>query len=641
MKTNAPPQIRARRRVVKAPPREKTTFSEFQKEDLKSSAIQLDVDSLITMMLSEDATAWIPILITAKDTEFGLIWRPQAYSKVFVDATATRYQGGKHVKDWDGLTISSLCQAASQMASNITYANDNGDAYFAYDGLAILQEGIWMNPAQVPNKNVVPINSNQAVDLQLFCSSVNIASKAVVIPGDDGKPQTYHRPTFVKKNSPDKESVPVSIKNIFQSLLVGLPENDELTFQDIQKASFIFEAVADSVVKCDIPIEGIPLELAYFAFVKKSFPYIPGAIALDDVMYASYPNINKDILSQLNKYSFVVGGRPVDPGHFFSFGLKEAKCKTIGGFVPKDYCRYNTTEKITWESVGCAVESTLLKTKVNNPRPTKDFDGLWYDPCKVRVQDLKKASGLIIPYDKAASGLNFAEKWVMKKRKQKKDQEFRVFATYGPSPLLWVEAFAGCRWSRAAADDLWKSMPTMNLYNFAASLNRNKALAEAQGDKTQWRQVMLYYSEQGLPVDPVAIAHWMNCQGVYTDEDGRAVHVPHFQYTLFPLEFLPGRHLSKEKATPVSDQAAEDFQMFGDHVGRMASADPKARAPMAHAYKKHKPNPAHADHDQPSPSYDRTEKDEDPINEDDDDEVNTNDEFSDPEEPSVAMEDTQ
>lgn len=556
-----------------APKKEKSTFAAFAAPEVpafKSSG--LSDTSIIELLIQQDVSVWIPLLIVAKDNERAKAKALDVYNLAFVNWTSGFFEGGAYSKDLEGIPIPALCRAISRITSNIVYSNDNGKAYFAFDGLGVLEDLHWKVYVTPKNLNVVPISSEQAVDAQIFAASVSIDSIQKSVP-IDGVYQNVSIPSFKKKNCPEKDKIPLVIKQLFKPLLKGV-NWDKYTIDDIKDAPWIWEYVYEAVKDVKIPATGIPLELAFFGFVKQTYEYCPMDLKISDVLYTNYPRINKDIIAQLNQHSFMVGGKAVQAGHYFNFGVYHLKKKTIGGFVPAEYCRYNTHQGVTWERTGSFVESTLLETKVTGPRDIQDFDGVWYDPCPVETIHLAKACGLIVPYDKNGNGLAKVEDWMEKCKKSPK--HLSLWATYGPSPLLWVmeDHTAPKGYSHVAASVLWRCMPTMNLYNFTASLNRNSALANAAGELDKFELECEEFKYNDVPVDPVASIF-------YSGRPTRVVvaekekDVPEFEITCFPRDFLPGRHLDKRKKENVTDEALEDYDLYRDFAKDMADEVPE------------------------------------------------------------------
>lgn len=560
------------------PKREKSTFKAFEKPEVgKIKADSISEESIIELLIHQDVSVWVPILLVAKDNERLKDQKDNLYSLDFVNYANKFFAGGTYSMELQDLPIIALCKAISRITSNIVYSNDNGRAYFAFDGLGELEGCNWVVKAPGKNLNVVPINSEQAVDAQIFCASVTIdsISKSVEI---DGVFQNVSIPTFKKKNCPDKDRIPLSIKQIFKCLLKGV-NWDDYSADDVKEAPWLWDYVYEAVHKIKLPATGIPLELAFFGFVKQTYDYTPMPLKLSDVIYTNYPRINKDILSQLNQHSFVVGGKPVQPGHFFNIGLNIVENKVLGGFVPEKYCRYNTNSNVTWERTGCFVESTLLNTKVTGPRDIKHFTGMWYDPAPVNAAHLAAASGLIVPYDKKGNGLARVEEWIEAAGVKLKD--INLWATYGPQPLLWVEKSKSAKgYSHIAASVLWKCMPTMNLYNFACSLNRNSVLANCAGDSSLYEAESKPFLENAVPLEPLAMLRFEGRPVTVVVED-REKTVPDFSFVTFGIEFLPGRHLSKEKTKDVAEDALEDFDLYKDFADSMARDNPEDYADFA------------------------------------------------------------
>lgn len=555
-----------------APKREKSTFAPFAKPEVeKLKGDDISEDSIIELLIQQDVSVWVPLLIVAKDNERLRAQKDQLYSLEFVNWANKFFEGGSYSNDLQGLPIVALCKAISRITSNIVYSNDNGKAYYAFDGLGELEGCHWVVKAPAKNLNVVKINSEQALDAQIFTASVTIDSIQKSVKIDDVY-QPVSVPVFKKKNCPDKDKIPLKIKQLFPCLLKGVDWND-FSIDDVKSAPWIWDYVYQAVEKIKLPATGIPLELAFFGFVKQTYDYSPMPLELSDVVYTNYPRINKDIISQLNQHSFVVGGKPVQPGHFFNVGLSLCKNKTIGGFVPEKFCRYNTNSGITWERAGCFVESTLLDTKVTGPRDIKLFDGMWYDPAPVNPCHLAKAAGLIVPYDKKGNGLAAVEGWI--EAAGLKLADLNLFATYGPAPLLWVERVDSPRgYSVIAASVLWKCMPVMNLYNFACSLNRNAVLANCAGDLAQYEIEKVPFDENKIPLDPLAALEFTG-KPVKITVEGRVITVPDFARHTFGIGFLPGRHLNKEKTSEVTEDALEDFDLYKDFADTMASDVPE------------------------------------------------------------------
>lgn len=555
-----------------APKKEKSTFAAFEKPEVgafKSDA--LSEESIIELLIHQDVSVWVPILLVAKDNERSKAQKDAVYKLEFVNWANNFFEGGSYSIELEGLPIPALCKAISRITANIVYSNDGGKAYVAFDGLGELEGTNWVVRAPQKSLNVVPINSEQALDAQIFCASVSIDSIQKSVKVDDVF-QNVAVPVLKKKNCPDKDRIPLKIKQLFPCLLKNV-NWDDYSSDDIKNAPWIWEYVYEAAKKIKIPATGIPLELAFFGFVKQTYDYVPMPLALTDIVYTNYPRINKDIISQLNKHSFMVGGKAVQPGHFFNIGIATLECKTIGGFVPEKFCRYNTHQGVTWERAGCFIESTYLDTKVTGPRDIKAFDGIWYDPAPVNPCHLSNAQGLIVPYDKKGNGLAAVEAWINAIGRPLKD--FNLWATYGPLPLLWVEiAKTPTGYSHVAASVLWKCMPVMNLYNFACSLNRNAVLANCAGDIESFMVESAPFTEAGIPLEPLACLIFSG-RPVTVEVEDRKCSVPDFRQVTFGIDFLPGRHLAKEKAVEVTDDALEDFDLYKDFADTMAKDVPE------------------------------------------------------------------
>ena len=78
-----------------APKREKSTFAPFTKPEVeKIKGDDISEDSIIELLIQQDVTVWVPLLIVAKDNERLRAQKDQVYALEFVNWATKFFDGG-------------------------------------------------------------------------------------------------------------------------------------------------------------------------------------------------------------------------------------------------------------------------------------------------------------------------------------------------------------------------------------------------------------------------------------------------------------------------------------------------------------------------------------------------------------------
>lgn len=571
--------------IVATPPVEKSTFAKFAKVEVTVDLEEEEVANLVGRMMELGPKVYLAFILLSKDDVRRKKLADTQYLPNNIEVLQSICPEHQFSEILRGFFYRNLVKAAAQIASNIVFSNDKGCAYTAMEGFGTLDKsGRWVVDKPRTGKTVVPVSSAHAVDLQLFCASVSVGTTQTIV-SVNGVNQTVSVPAIVPKNRVEHARLDLAIKKIFSHLLV-LPQADTINDETIKQAPWIWKLVYTACKDTRIPINGLSLPLIYFSLIEKSFEYSPAHLDLDDLFYTNYDNIMKELIDHLSNHSVYCGGYFVNKYSFFDEGLRHSVCKKVGGALPVKWCSYNTNKKVIWEREGAIIEGGDLETSVQPVRNVSQFDGLFYDPASC-VAQLKNAKGLIVPYDRNGDGIAVIKQWIKIRAGTNKiaGLHFTIWATYGPSPLLWIEHFADKSkapkdrvgpYKQPAVDILWKTMGTMPLYNFSCSLNRLAAIdaaysAARPGCEPEFRAVLAEWAEAGVPYQPVLLSAYypgLKITREYEFPSGpRVVMVPGFRHILMQPNYIPGRHridsaFSRKKA--VNLQGAWDgYEAFG------------------------------------------------------------------------------
>ena len=485
---------------------EASRFHAAQAAELAEIEDELVIPNLIEEIVTSDEKCWLGLLLIHQDDKKRPIYANVPYTRVWVDSVLVGiYPEAVYNKSFDRLDVGLLGRACATAISNCTYTNDGGKAHYAMQAKAICRDGLWVVDSVPRNKQVLAITSQHAVDVQLFCCSVALATEKTVERRDKINYKVT-KPALVEKNTSQKEILPVEVKRLFKGLLQfkkGVP----VTADTIGAAPFLWKAVYETVKAIEIPLDGLPMPLVYFKWINLNFGYMPKVCSLRDVYYSPYPPILKELSHTIAAHSVLVGGVFLNSHHFENEGLKHCHCKRIGGEFATDLCFYNTNTGVIWEAAGAKIENATsgLKTKVEAVRNASDFDGVWWNP-RGQPEFYSAAIGFVIPYDKNGKGLTFVKSWAALKQNQYK--WYRIWCHYGSMPALWVEQIPefepfATMFNPHAVDILWKVMSVMGIYNMQASLNSNWILSQALGNAERAATAKTGMQAKHVPTVPV------------------------------------------------------------------------------------------------------------------------------------------
>jgi len=547
--------------IVEEPPKEKSTYAAFAPAPEMEVPEDQVFDDIKLTLIDLGEKCWVDLVTIAQDDDIKEKYQDTLYSEAWVGEVRTLVPDIEFFGILVGRFVRALFKAARSIVGSIVFTNDDGKAYTSMQGYGEIDDGYWKVDVVKEDKLVVPVSSLHCVDLQLFCASVaiDIKRKAVII---EKRRQFVNVPAIIQKNLVPDKTISADIKSLVLPLLC-LPARP--TKAQIETAPFVWRKVYEACKDINIPLVGIPLPLAYFSFCKKTFGYKPGPIELNRLFYEPYDSMIKDLGYHAAVHSVFVGGYFLKPFHYLNEGVRHLTHKTIGGKVPVKWCSFNTHHDVVWERSGAFSEGLALGTEIVAVREVQDFDGIWYDPTNISPHLLAQATGVIVPYDKNGKGLNWAKQWLSKKGEY---GFLKMYTTLGPSCCLWLEVCeqydGGQRFCMASMETLWRSMPVLNFYNLAASLNANCIRAKAAGDATVLQTSKEQCERNKIPFLPVAVVHSMGGISIdYKRLKGNTLKVPALRVDFFPWDYLPGRHVIDEKVEEV-DTITDSFDEFND-----------------------------------------------------------------------------
>jgi len=558
-------------------PSEYSNFVQGEKAKLAEVESERVIPNLIEALATEPFQVWLPILMFHRDDALRAAHVATLYSKKFCEEVlSTLVPDVLFCAKFDKLEVRLLGTAVATAVSNITYTNDGGKAHLAMQAKAMCKNGKWMMAAPPPNKHIIKITSQHAVDLQLFCCSVDIGSESK-FENVGKRPRVYKIPKLVEKNVNQKETLPVEVKRLFIGLL-QFPAKTPVTAATIEAAPFLWKSIYHTVKDLEIPIDSIPIPLVFFTWCNKTFGYMPKSCPLNNVLYSAYPPVLKELSHTVAKHSVLVGGVFVKPRHFENEALKHSKCKLIGGEFATELCYYNTNYGVTWEAAGAAIEHPRsgLDTTINAIRPLSEFDGIWWNPRNKPIM-YEKAKGFVIPYDRNGHGLKWIKEFAA--LPDKAGKHWRIWCHFGAMPALWCEIINpddlyATPFNPFACDLLWKVMGVMGIYNMQASLNRNVALASAAGDTHRQHELLQDWATKGVPVDPVfcLVLNGLNSTVYHFKRMGKGmsiderITVPAFLVDACDLEWLPGRWMISSNEFDQAEDLKQGFAHYNAYA---------------------------------------------------------------------------
>jgi len=338
-------------------PSEEGESSRFHAAE-RARLAQVEEETVIPNLVEEIAVAdekyWIGLLMIHKDDARRPLMATVKYSAEWVGEVLLHiYPDSQYYAAFKNMEVGLLGRACATAVSNCTYTNDGGKAHHAMQAKAVCRDGLWCVDNVPRNKQVIPITSQHAVDVQLFCCSVALSSLRSV-EYRDKKPCNISVPILIEKNVAQKETLPVEVKRVFLGLL-QLPPKMPVNATTISKAPFLWKSIYETVKETSIPLDSLPMPLVYFKWVNKNFGYIPKACKLEDVYYATYPPVLKELSHTIAAHSVMVGGVFVNSHHFENEAIKHSSCKHIGGEFATRLCDYNTNKGVTWEAAGSSI----------------------------------------------------------------------------------------------------------------------------------------------------------------------------------------------------------------------------------------------------------------------------------------------
>lgn len=595
--------IKKRITIVEAPKVERSAFPRFEKKKVTVEAEEEEVANLVTRLMELGSACYMGFILMSRDDLRTRTWGPIVYTR---ETSGEAFKGFVEHRYYDllsGFLFRNIIKAAAQIASNIVFSNDGGKVYTAMEGFGKLDGQYWTVDKIHTGRTVVPIDSVQAVDLQLFCASVGLG-RTQSVENVGGSMQTISKPTIIPKNRVERVRLEFTLKKIFSGLLymAGMEPNGEGAYTDdqIKRAPWIWKAVHTIAAGTKVPVTGLSLPLIYFTYVSASFDYNPFPINLNELFYVNYDYIMKELVDQVAKYSVYKGGYFVNKYSYFNEGLKQSWVKVVGGGFPVKWCAYNTVPGVTWEREGAFMEGGDLGTKIATTRPAEEFDGLFYDPaqCASRIYNAK---GVIVPYGRDGAGIVAVEEWITVRARHLKikpsDMQFQIFATYGSAPMLWVvhlpvtTGLTLTRWLRPPVEALWKVMGTMPLFNLCASLNIQAARAEAYAinKPDHWPEILAEWGEAEIPTLPVMLSAFdPKCEMYWNTPTPKGTvrrKVPAFRHTYMGHDYLPGRHRVDNNRKKTASAFADAWDGYEEFASDQAS-DHRPAPPPSNKRKK-------------------------------------------------------
>lgn len=579
--------------IVEEPYKQDTAFDQFETDAFEKVKSEQDVVNLIAEIIKIEPKNWMPFLLIHRD----LVTRRQCQTFIYNEETFAKlkesYLEAEFIENFRGFDFPTLGRAATTAVSSVIYTDDEGKAKTALDGFGHVEGGYWEVDSVHNKRFVIPIDSRQAADLQMFCASVDI-NRVARVTHIEKRAVTFYQPALIQRNFVERVSIPVEVKRIFQGLVVNTTKAN-FTNKTLEKAPWIWNAIYQSVSSVPVPSDALPLPFLYFKFVKKSFPYNPKVCKLSEVLYGIYPCVMKELTHHLAKHSVMVGGVFLKSQHFENYGLSLAQVKHIGGEFSSKLCSFNTNSDVIWERAGAFIESpnSSLGTSVETVRTVSEFDGIYWNPVNLSPAELKKARGVVIPYDSNRNGSNWLKLWVHQNFQS--DARCKIWCHFGPMPALWCEFLCDedaaaekyvTRYNHLVVETLWKIMGVMALYNFQASLNRYLVNSKAQGSEDKKQACFETFREKDVPIDPILslVADGDNvCEySVSVPVNGvkqvKNLIVPKFASLTLPDDFLPGRwNISAQKADE-AESLDNDWKHFSDFAAAQASVDPRFKA---------------------------------------------------------------
>lgn len=574
--------------IVAEPTRQDAAFENRAREKLEAENENVTMGDLKMILVALPQSEWLPWFALKDNHNVYADFKEKRYDRQVFNELKAYYPEAKYQSKLDNFLIRMIVKAAAALSSSTAFGDDKGKAYTAMQGNARFDDnGNWVVDRVKDDKMVIPINSEHAVMLQLFCASVELQLvRSSVIA--EKRLQVVATPQLVEKNVVPDHSIPYEIKQLFSDLLI-LPESDEYTKAQIASAPFVWKGVAKKVLDTEVPAIGLSLPLVYFACVNKAFEVSLFSCKLEDVIYSKYPMIMKELCYNVSKAAIYRGGYFLNKFHYFNEGMRLLSNRRVGGNFPVKWCAYNTHPRVTWERSGAWSPTHAMDTKVEAVRSISDFDGIWYD-ININVVMLRKAAGLIVPYDSAGKGLSAVRRWAA----MKQAPHFTMFVTYGPAPCLWIEACdvnpsgrAGYKFNVAAAEILWKTMPVMNIYNFGASINLLTMRMAAADEPVKMNTLSQEYFENDNPIEPVFVLEYNGGTYNWSSPSGKKYPVPGFNVHKCNIAYIPGRHMIdlppdvNDEPETIINEHQEYYADFGVSYKHEPSA--KRRAPAATA----------------------------------------------------------
>lgn len=561
---------------------EASRFQEAERAKMDEFENEFVIPNLIEEIVVAPVEAWLGLLMLHRDDELREQHIRTTYKEDFVAELVKLYPESIYHAPFNNVEVRLLGSACATAISNIVYSNDGGKAHLAMQAKGLLRNGLWTVDHDPKNKQVVAITSQHAIDLQLFCCSVGLTSvtKTIMI---DKVPRPVQTPKLVEKNVNQKETLPIEVKRIFSGLL-QLKPGQELNASTLDTAPFVWKAIYHAVKDIKVPLSSLPLPLVYFKWVNLNFGYAPKKCNLDDVYYAAYPPVLKELSHTVANHCVMVGGVFLNARHFENEALKHSKCRHIGGEFVKDLCYYNTNSCVTWEMAGAAIENpnSGLGTEIASIRNARDFTGIWWNP-KNSAETYSKCAGLVIPYDKNGVGLRKLKEWAS--LPVNRNKYFRIWCHYGSMPALWIERMASVekfatKFNPFACDVLWKCMGVMAIYNMMASLNANYCLARAKGNKAHARNGKKSLYDRGVPTCPLFCTILNGAKSinysrkVIVDKKyvPRTDVVPSFVTDWMPEDYIPGRWMVSSAEANETDKLREGFGHYAAYAEHLRGA---------------------------------------------------------------------
>jgi len=415
---------------------------------------------------------WVPFLAyNGSSTEF--------CTMIEWTALPDREAAGASYLPWfANYKVTEIRNGCKKVASGMRFFHTSDDAIkrlqggYKYDK----SKDVWNVDETVSFKNTKRLTKETSLNAQMYAASVSIKTETTKIVKAEGRLTNIG----VKKVMPGNagKGIPSALKAVFPNLCIKDKNN---------KPQWLFLSIGNSVAGKEVP-DFVSSESHHWLFYVKQKYQIKKFIAnFSDcwLKLQGAPNVVMNSIRAVLRESIWYLGVRI-PGEALLAATLDYVSKTgadadsLWGWFPHRMVSY-CSKKHTFYRPDCPGGNPELEHSVHTIK-SHDYsqcNGWFFNADADKLALMADVKGIVMPYDSSDMGYKVLYKWVLS---LPGSTQFRLVASYGASPCLWLSQYDGadCLTYAKVRNSLgraWASLGWMGLYNLSCCLGGGDAIA--------------------------------------------------------------------------------------------------------------------------------------------------------------------